>query len=96
MQVTCTVALHFNTLDALQFLQLVLWYSNGTILLNMHLCCAGYYPSILRVEHPAARYQGVQGGSVEIDAKPSELRFYDKHKGNCHHHLQSWLHDQQR
>ena len=63
-----------------------------SILLNMHLRCAGYYPSILRVEHPAARYQGVQGGSVEIDAKPAELHFYDKHKGSC----EAWLRDKQR
>ncbi len=68
----------------------------GDLLLNMHLCCAGYYPSILRVEHPAARYQGVQGGSVEIDAKPAELRFYDKHKGSWHCYLQACLHDEQR
>ena len=42
---------------------------------------AGYYPSILRVEHPAARYQEAQGGTVEIDPKAAELRFYDRQKG---------------
>ena len=43
----------------------------------------GYYPSILRVEHPAVRYKAVEGGTQEVEAKPSELRFFDKHKGVC-------------
>lgn len=60
-------------------------YCNNARIVKAALC-AGYYPSILRVEHPAARYQGVQGGSVEIDAKPAELRFYDKHKGRVFIH----------
>ena len=41
----------------------------------------GYYPSILRVEHPAARYKAVEGGTQEVEAQPSELRFFDKLKG---------------
>ena len=27
------------------------------------------------------RYKAVEGGTQEVEAKPSELRFYDKHKG---------------
>lgn len=44
---------------------------------------AGYYPAILRVEHPAVRYKAVEGGTQEVEANPSELRFFDKHKGMC-------------
>ena len=44
---------------------------------------AGYYPAILRVEHPAVRYKNVEGGTQEVEANPSELRFFDKHKGVC-------------
>lgn len=44
---------------------------------------AGYYPAILRVEHPAVRYKAVEGGTQEVEANPSELRFFDKHKGIC-------------
>lgn len=44
---------------------------------------AGYYPAILRVEHPAVRYKSVEGGTQEVEANPSELRFFDKHKGLC-------------
>ena len=47
----------------------------------MQAMAAGYYPSILRVEHPTARYQAVEGGTQEVDAQPSELHFMDKHKG---------------
>lgn len=42
---------------------------------------AGFYPSILRVEHPAARYEEMHSGTFEIEADPSKLRFQDKHKG---------------
>lgn len=48
---------------------------------SMQALAAGYYPSILRVEHPAVRYHAVEGGTQEVDAQPSELRFMDKHKG---------------
>ena len=47
----------------------------------------GYYPAILRVEHPAASYIKVQGGSAEVDAKPHELRFFDKMKGGSRYVL---------
>lgn len=43
---------------------------------------AGFYPSILRVDHPAARYTKMHSGTFEVDADPSELRFYDKLKGD--------------
>lgn len=54
---------------------------------------AGYYPSILRVEHPAKQYQETIGGAFEKDADPSRLRFFDRVKGSipppyrqCLHH----------
>lgn len=43
---------------------------------------AGYYPSILRVEHPAKQYQETIGGAFEKDADPSRLRFFDRVKGS--------------
>ena len=48
---------------------------------QLHRLAAGYYPSILRVEHPAVRYTVVEGGTQEVEAQPSELRFFDKLKG---------------
>ena len=45
--------------------------------------CAGFYPAVLRVEHPTARFEKVQGGSLERDADPAKLRFYDHLKGKA-------------
>ncbi|KAL3157309.1 hypothetical protein ABBQ38_001539 [Trebouxia sp. C0009 RCD-2024] len=60
-------------------------YCNNARIIKAALC-AGYYPSILRVEHPAVRYHAVEGGTQEVDAQPSELRFMDKHKGRVFIH----------
>lgn len=82
---TCFVAASWctsrHTLDTSSIKACNLWY----------LVAAGYYPSILRVEHPAVRYQAVQGGTQEVDAQPSELRFMDKHKGVFLDFYSSWL-----
>ena len=43
--------------------------------------CAGFYPSILRVEHPAAVFAETHGGAVEKDADPKALKFYDRRRG---------------
>lgn len=43
--------------------------------------CAGFYPSILRVEHPAAVFAETHGGALEKDADPKALKFYDRRRG---------------
>ncbi|KAK9848234.1 hypothetical protein WJX84_008694, partial [Apatococcus fuscideae] len=48
--------------------------------------CAGFYPAVLRVEHPTARFEKVQGGALERDADPAKLRFYDHTKGRVFMH----------
>lgn len=36
--------------------------------------CAGFYPSILRVEHPAAKFKSVEGGAFQVNAVGSAFR----------------------
>ncbi|KAK9867126.1 hypothetical protein WJX84_000721, partial [Apatococcus fuscideae] len=48
--------------------------------------CAGFFPAVLRVEHPTARFEKVQGGALERDADPAKLRFYDHTKGRVFVH----------
>lgn len=43
--------------------------------------CAGFYPSILRVEHPAAVFAETHGGALEKDADPARLKFFDRRRG---------------
>ena len=40
-----------------------------------------FTPAVLRVEHPTAKFTETLGGTVERDAHPARLRFYDRHKG---------------
>lgn len=42
---------------------------------------AGFFPSLLRVEHPAAKYTETAAGAFQTDADPVKLRFYDRIKG---------------
>ena len=35
--------------------------------------CAGFYPSILRVDHPPKVYRKVLAGAMETDASPARL-----------------------
>ena len=43
--------------------------------------CAGFYPSILRVDHPPKVYRKVLAGAMETDASPASLKFFDRTKG---------------
>ena len=43
--------------------------------------CAGFYPSILRVDHPPKVYRKVLAGAMETDASPARLKFFDRTKG---------------
>ena len=43
--------------------------------------CAGFYPSVLRVEHPAAVFAETHGGALEKDADPARLKFFDRRRG---------------
>ncbi|KAK9809193.1 hypothetical protein WJX72_011126 [[Myrmecia] bisecta] len=48
--------------------------------------CAGLYPSILRVEHPAEKFRKVEGGAFVMDNNPAALRFFDRTKGRVFLH----------
>ena len=41
----------------------------------------GFYPNILRVDHPPAVFKEVLGGAMETDSAPARLRFFDRTKG---------------
>ena len=43
----------------------------------------GFYPQLLRVDAPAAKFQKVHGGAVEVDAEPHKLKFFDRERGAC-------------
>ncbi|GFH25553.1 ATP-dependent RNA helicase, partial [Haematococcus lacustris] len=47
---------------------------------------AGFYPSVLRVEHPPATYIKVEGGAVRVESEPSSLKFFDKQRGRAFIH----------
>eukprot|EP01025_Chloroclados_australasicus_P059010 TRINITY_DN744_c0_g3_i1.p2 TRINITY_DN744_c0_g3~~TRINITY_DN744_c0_g3_i1.p2 ORF type:complete len:397 (-),score=46.26 TRINITY_DN744_c0_g3_i1:343-1404(-) len=51
--------------------------------------CAGFYPNILRVQHPEAKFKKVAGGSIQVDNNPKDLKFYEKVKGRTFIHPQS-------
>ena len=42
---------------------------------------AGLYPQLLRVEHPAAKYQKVLGGAMEASGEAGKVRFFDRERG---------------
>ena len=43
--------------------------------------CAGFYPAILRVEHPTAVFAETHGGALQKDADPARLKFFDRRRG---------------
>jgi len=51
--------------------------------------CAGAYPNVLRVEHPATKYKAVEAGAIEKDASPQQLRFFDRTRGRVFLHPSS-------
>ena len=42
---------------------------------------AGFYPSLLRVEHSKELYAKTLGGAVPKEGPPTKLRFFDRVKG---------------
>ena len=56
--------------------------------------CAGFYPSILRVDHPPKVYRKVLAGTMETDASPARLKFFDRTKGERSSQKVSFLFEQ--
>ena len=48
---------------------------------HTHACIRLPPPQLLRIDHPPAKYQKVLGGTMEIEAEPHKLKFFDRHKG---------------
>ncbi len=47
--------------------------------------CSYFLPSqLLCVEHPAAKYTKVHGGTVEVDSEPHKTKFFDRERGERH------------
>ena len=46
-----------------------------------YVLCAGFYPNILRVDHPPAVFKEVLGGAMESEGIPARLKFFDRSKG---------------
>ena len=62
-----------------------MWILLTECLLKAGMCVfAGFYPSILRIEHPPRVYKKVLGGAMESDASPARLKFFDRTKGKTH------------
>eukprot|EP00803_Ostreobium_quekettii_P004271 evm.model.scf_905.2 EVM.evm.TU.scf_905.2 scf_905:10452-23846(+) len=40
--------------------------------------CAGFYPNILRVEHPPKRYAEVGAGAVAVEGEAKQVKFFDR------------------
>ncbi|GIL84569.1 hypothetical protein Vretifemale_13233, partial [Volvox reticuliferus] len=53
--------------------------------------CAGFYPSVLRVQHPPTKYKEVHGGTEEADADPRDVKFFDRARGRVFIHPGSLL-----
>ena len=66
------------------------WRSANAAASNANLVkvalCAGFYPNILRVEHPAQRYKQVEAGTMASDAAPQEIRFFERTRGRVFLH----------
>ena len=51
------------------------------VALNQQCLNTGFYPNILRVDHPPAVFKEVLGGAMEADGNPARLKFFDRSKG---------------
>ncbi|PRW33164.1 P-loop containing nucleoside triphosphate hydrolase isoform A [Chlorella sorokiniana] len=63
-------------------------HSSNARTVKATLCC-GFYPQLLRVEHPAAKYTKVHGGAVEIENEPHKIKFFDRERGRVFLHPSS-------
>jgi len=50
---------------------------------------AGLYPQLLRVDHPASKYQKVLGGAVEAEGEAGKVRLFDRERGRVFLHPSS-------
>ena len=50
---------------------------------------AGFYPQLLRVEHPPAKFRATEGGAVPVDAAAVATKFFDRVKGRVFLHPSS-------
>ncbi|GAX74060.1 hypothetical protein CEUSTIGMA_g1510.t1 [Chlamydomonas eustigma] len=48
--------------------------------------CAGFYPSVLRVQAPKPKFKQVDGGAFEVEPSPSEVKFFDRERGRTFMH----------
>ncbi|EFJ42064.1 hypothetical protein VOLCADRAFT_119557, partial [Volvox carteri f. nagariensis] len=53
--------------------------------------CAGFYPAVLRVQHPPTKYKEVHGGTEEAEADPKDVKFFDRERGRVFIHPSSQL-----
>eukprot|EP00210_Caulerpa_lentillifera_P005324 g5087.t1 len=51
--------------------------------------CAGFYPNLVRVKHPAKKFVPTLSGSKQIDGDAKELKLYDREKGRVFIHPSS-------
>ncbi|KAF5825506.1 hypothetical protein DUNSADRAFT_9156, partial [Dunaliella salina] len=47
---------------------------------------AGFYPSVLRIQNPPPTYVKVEGGTVEAEASPAAIKFFDRTRGRAFMH----------
>ena len=50
---------------------------------------AGFYPQLLRVENPAARFQKVDGGAFETEGPGGKVKLFDRERGRVFLHPSS-------
>ncbi|GFR46511.1 hypothetical protein Agub_g8095, partial [Astrephomene gubernaculifera] len=48
--------------------------------------CAGFYPSVLRVQHPKTKYKEVYGGTEEAEADAKDVKLFDRERGRVFLH----------
>mmetsp|Transcript_40726 Transcript_40726/g.129928 ORF Transcript_40726/g.129928 Transcript_40726/m.129928 type:complete len:263 (+) Transcript_40726:603-1391(+) len=48
--------------------------------------CAGFYPNVVRVQHPPKVYAEISGGTKEKDAEARQIKFFTKVQGRCFIH----------
>lgn len=53
--------------------------------------CAGFYPNVVRVQHPEKKYVQTEGGSVVKVAAAKELRYHTRHDGRVFIHPSSMV-----
>eukprot|EP00897_Mesotaenium_endlicherianum_P002934 jgi/Mesen1/2669/ME000167S01818 len=60
--------------------------NSGSIRIVKAALCAGFYPNIVRVQHPETTYQRMEHGTVAKDAAAHELRYFTRADGRAFLH----------